>query len=98
MSDAIDLAEVRAKREAAKAAQDGAARTNAYVPATLLANLIGALEAQFAYAKSLEAQIAVLAAHVAPDKAIFDDIISRLRQLEAATGRWPGPSTTRTPR
>ena len=98
MSDAIDLAEVRAKREAAKAAQDGAARTHAYVPATLLANLIGALEAQFAYATSLEAQIAVLAAHVAPDKAIFDDIISRLRQLEAATGRWPGPSTTRTPR
>ena len=96
MSDPIDLAALRAARDAAKQARESVAQDPpSYVPASLLKNIIGALDAEHAYAKSLEAQIAVLARHVAPDKAAFEDILSRLRQLEAKAGQWPAPIVRR---
>ena len=85
MSDPIDLAALRATRYAAKQAREPVAHDSppSYVPASLLKNIIGALDAEHAYAKSLEARIEALTQYVAPDKAAFVDILTRLRRLES---------------
>lgn len=87
MADPIDLAEIRARREAARSAREDAAQGNPFGPIALLANLIVALEAEHAYAKSIEDKIGVLARYVAPDKAAFEDILRRLGRLESLRPR-----------